>query len=163
AQHSAQELEQSPPPPYTVAGRVVMRNSFGKAAFIKLRDRSGEIQVHVKQDALGKDFDLFKLTDLGDFVAATGTAFRSKTGELTLAATRFVPLTKSLRPLPEKWHGLTDVEARYRQRYLDLIANPDVKQVFLRRNAVTRTLRDFLDARGFIEVETPMMHSLVTG
>jgi lysyl-tRNA synthetase, class II len=148
---------------YTVAGRVIAIRSFGKAAFLKLRDRSGEIQVHLKQDALGPEYERFRLTDVGDFVGVTGTPFRSKTGELTLAATHFLPLTKAVRPLPEKWHGLQDHELRYRQRYLDLVANPGVKESFLRRTALVRFLREFLDARGFVEVETPMMHSLVSG
>ena len=151
------------PRTYTIAGRVVALRSFGKAAFLKLRDRSGELQVHVKKDVLGPQFERFQVTDLGDFVGVTGTLFRSKTGELTLAATDYRPLTKALRPLPEKWHGLTDVETRYRQRYLDLVANPVVKEVFLRRTQLIRFLREFLDARGFVEVETPMMHPLVSG
>jgi len=162
ANQSPEELEQTPAT-YDVAGRMVAMRSFGKAAFIKLRDRSGEIQVHMKKDALADAYEVFKLADLGDFLAVTGTVFRSKTGELTLAATKFTPLTKSLRPLPEKWHGLTDVESRYRQRYLDLVSNPDVKQTFLRRNKLIRFIRDFLDARDFVEVETPMMHPLVSG
>jgi lysyl-tRNA synthetase class 2 len=148
---------------YDVAGRVVAMRSFGKAAFIKLRDRSGEIQVHVKKDALGDSFERFKVTDIGDFVAAKGTLFRSKTGELTLSATEYLPLTKSLRPLPEKWHGLSDQEARYRQRYLDLIANPGVKESFLRRTQLVSFIRQFLDGRDFVEVETPMMHPLISG
>jgi lysyl-tRNA synthetase class 2 len=160
---SAQELEAKPPAPYTVAGRMVALRSFGKAAFIKLRDRTGEVQVHVKKDALGDAFEQFKLTDLGDILGVTGTLFRSKTGELTLSASQLTPLTKALRPLPEKWHGLTDVEVRYRQRYLDLIANPEVKQVFLHRTRLVRFIRDFLDARDYVEVETPMMHPLVSG
>ena len=159
---TAQQLETAPPA-YCIAGRVVALRSFGKAAFIKLRDRSGELQVHVKKDALGDQFERFKLTDLGDFVAVKGTLFRSKTGELTLAATEYLPLTKALRAPPEKWHGLADLETRYRQRYLDLISNPEVKEVFLRRTELVRFLREFLDRRGFVEVETPMMHSLVSG
>src|SRR5215218_5112222 len=107
---SAEQLEASPPPAYTVAGRIVAMRSFGKAAFIKLRDRTGEIQAHVKKDALGDLYEVFKQCDLGDFVAVQGPVFRSKTGELSLSATKFVPLTKALRPMPEKWHGLTDVE-----------------------------------------------------
>jgi lysyl-tRNA synthetase class 2 len=162
-QQSTEELEQAPPLTYDVAGRIVAVRSFGKAAFIKLRDRSGELQAHLKKDALGDAYELFKLCDMGDFVAVQGTLFRSKTGELTLAAQRFVPLTKSLRPLPEKWHGLTDVEVRYRQRYLDLVSNPEVKQTFLKRNKLVRFIRDFLDARDYVEVETPMMHPLVSG
>ncbi len=121
---SIEQLEQATPTEYTVAGRMVAMRGFGKAAFVKLRDRSGEIQLHMKKDVLGDAYELFKLCDLGDFLGATGTVFRSKTGELTLAVTKFQPLTKSLRPLPEKWHGLTDVEIRYRQRYLDLVSNP---------------------------------------
>jgi len=160
---SAEELEKAGPAVYDVAGRVIAVRSFGKAAFIKVRDRSGEIQVHVKKDALGDRYELFKLVDLGDFVAAEGPVFRSKTGELTLSATQFQPLGKSLRPMPEKWHGLTDVEIRYRQRYLDLIANPQVKESFLRRNKLVRCIRDFLDHRDFDEVETPMMHPLLSG
>ncbi len=148
---------------YTIAGRVVAIRSFGKAAFLKLRDRSGELQVHVKQDVLQEAYERFRLTDVGDFIGVTGTLFRSKTGELTLACTNYVPLTKAVRPLPEKWHGLQDHELRYRQRYLDLVANPAVKQTFLRRTELVRFLRAFLDERGFLEVETPMMHSLVSG
>jgi lysyl-tRNA synthetase class 2 len=148
---------------YSIAGRIVAVRSFGKAAFIKLRDRSGELQAHVKKDALGDAYELFKLCDVGDFVAVIGTLFRSKTGELTLSATRFTPLTKSLRPLPEKWHGLTDTEIRYRQRYLDLVANPEVKALFMKRTKLVRFIRDFLDKRDFVEVETPMMHPLVSG
>ncbi|HEY8212215.1 MAG TPA: amino acid--tRNA ligase-related protein, partial [Myxococcaceae bacterium] len=155
-------LEQSRPR-YGVAGRVVALRSFGKAAFISVRDRSGAIQVHVKKDVLGDAFELFKATDLGDVVAAEGTLFRSKTGELTIAAEKYLPLTKSLRPLPEKWHGLTDVEVRYRQRYLDLIGNPEVKEIFLKRSALVKFIREFLDKRDFVEVETPMMHPLVSG
>ncbi len=142
---SMEEIEKAEPASYDVAGRIVAVRSFGKAAFVKLRDRSGEIQVHLKKDALGDAYEVFKLCDMGDFIAAQGTIFRSKTGELTLSAQKFVPLTKSLRPLPEKWHGLTDVEIRYRQRYLDLVSNPDVKQVFLKRNKLVRFIRDFLD------------------
>jgi lysyl-tRNA synthetase class 2 len=155
-------LEKSPAE-YNVAGRVVALRSFGKAAFIKLRDRSGEIQVHVKQDALGSAYELFKLMDVGDFVGVAGPLFRSKTGELTIAAKKLAPLAKSLRPLPEKWHGLTDLETRYRQRYLDLLSNADVRATFLKRSALIRFLRQFMDDRGFLEVETPMLHALVTG
>ncbi|WNG16201.1 lysine--tRNA ligase [Cystobacter fuscus] len=160
---TTEEIEQAGPVAYDVAGRIVAVRSFGKAAFVKLRDRSGEIQAHLKKDALGDAYELFKLCDLGDFVAVQGTLFRSKTGELTLSATKFLPLTKSLRPLPEKWHGLSDVETRYRQRYLDLVSNPEVKQTFLKRNKLIRYIREFLDGRDFIEVETPMMHPLVSG
>ncbi|MBU8899188.1 lysine--tRNA ligase [Corallococcus sp. H22C18031201] len=164
ADQSAEELEKAATAPYDVAGRIVAMRSFGKAAFIKLRDRTGEIQAHMKKDALGDAaYEVFKQCDVGDFLAVTGPIFRTKTNELSLSATKFTPLTKSLRPMPEKWHGLTDVEIRYRQRYLDLVSNPDVKQVFLRRNKLVRFIRNFLDTRDFIEVETPMMHPLVSG
>src|SRR5262249_33380642 len=159
---SADELEKNAEE-YEVAGRVMAIRSFGKAAFLKLRDRSGEIQVHLKQDALGAAYELFKLVDVGDFIAIKGKPFRSKSGELTIAASRMVPLTKALRPPPEKWHGLVDLETRYRQRYLDLISNPQVKKAFLQRFELTRFLRQFLEEKGFIEVETPMMHTLVSG
>ncbi len=162
ASDGAEQLEASRPG-YSVAGRVVALRSFGKAAFLKLRDRSGELQIHVKKDVLGGRRDRNKITDMGDFVGVKGTLFRSKTGELTLAATEYLPLTKALRAPPEKWHGLADVEMRYRQRYLDLVSNPEVKEVFLRRTALVRYLREFLDTRGYVEVETPMMHSLVSG
>jgi lysyl-tRNA synthetase class 2 len=159
---SAEELEKEATQ-YRIAGRIVALRSFGKAAFIKVRDRSGEIQAHLKKEVLGDAYELFKQADLGDFVAVEGRVFRTHKGELTIEAHQFQPLTKSLRPLPEKWHGLVDVEARYRQRYLDLISNPAVKEIFLRRYELVRSIRQFLDARGFVEVETPMMHSLISG
>ncbi len=164
--HGHQKIEDfdtAPPTAYDVAGRIVAMRSFGKAAFIRLRDRSGEIQIHVKKDVLGDAYERVKLVDLGDFVAAKGNVFRSKTGELTIAVEEFTPLTKAIRPLPEKWHGLQDVETRYRQRYLDLVSNPEVKAVFLKRTKLVKFIRDFLDARDYVEVETPMMHPLVSG
>jgi lysyl-tRNA synthetase class 2 len=160
--HDAAALEQANVT-VSVAGRVILNRSFGKMAFLKLRDRSGELQAMLNKAALAEQFELYKLVDTGDFVGVEGKLIRTKTGELTVQATRFRPLTKSLRPLPEKWHGLTDVEVRYRQRYLDLVSNPEVKEVFLKRNKLVRFIRDFLDARDFVEVETPMMHPLVSG
>lgn len=162
-EQSPENLSAESHPLYRLAGRIIAIRSFGKAAFVKIRDRSGEIQLHLKKDILGDAYELFKLTDLGDFVGIEGTPFRSKTGELTLATSLFRPLTKSLRPMPEKWHGLTDVETRYRQRYLDLISNPEVKATFLKRNVLIRFVREFLDGRDYLEVETPMMHPLVSG
>jgi lysyl-tRNA synthetase, class II len=153
----------SPAKVYCIAGRVVGMRSFGKAAFIVVADRSGQIQVHVKKDVLGDRYELFKLVDLGDFIGIVGSPFRSKTGELTLTCNRLEPLTKALRPLPEKWHGLADQELRYRQRYLDLVSNAAVKDTFVKRTKLVRFIRSFLDARGYLEVETPMMHSLVSG
>ncbi len=153
------EKIQEDPGRWSVAGRVLAIRSFGKAAFLKVRDRSGEIQVWVKKDKVGdRAFEIFKLLDVGDICAAEGPATRTKTGELTLEATSFAILTKSLRPLPEKWHGLTDVEARYRQRYVDLIVTPGVRDAFVKRARIVSTIRRFLDDRGFLEVETPTLH-----
>ena len=147
-----------------VAGRIIAERSFGKAGFLKLRDRTGELQVYVKRDVLGEpSYEIVKLAEVGDIVAVEGSLFRSKTGELTVQVTRFQMLSKALRPLPEKWHGLQDLETRYRQRYLDLIANEEVRTLFLRRSRIIKEIRAFLDAREFVEVETPMMHSLISG
>jgi lysyl-tRNA synthetase class 2 len=144
---------------WSIAGRCLAVRSFGKAAFLRVRDRSGEIQVWVKKDKVGDHaFEVFKLLDVGDLVAAEGPATRTKTGELTVEATTFTILTKSLRPLPEKWHGLTDVEARYRQRYVDLVVTPGVRDVFVKRARIVSTMRRFLDERGYLEVETPVLH-----
>jgi lysyl-tRNA synthetase class 2 len=147
------------PASWSVAGRVLAVRSFGKAAFLRLRDRSGEIQVWVKKDRVGeRAFEIFKLLDVGDIAAAEGPATRTKTGELTVEATSFTILTKAVRPLPEKWHGLTDVEQRYRQRYVDLVVTPGVREVFQKRALIVRTIRRFLDDRGYLEVETPTLH-----
>jgi lysyl-tRNA synthetase, class II len=147
------------PGDWSLAGRVLAVRSFGKAAFLRVRDRSGEIQVWVKKDRLGEQaFEVFKLLDVGDVVAASGPATRTKTGELTIEASAFGILTKAVRPLPEKWHGLADVEQRYRQRYVDLVVTPGVREVFRRRARIVSTTRRFLDDRGYLEVETPTLH-----
>ena len=147
------------PGAWSVAGRVLANKSFGKAAFLKVRDRSGDLQVWVKKDKVSeRDFEVYKLLDVGDVVAAEGPATRTKTGELTVEAARFTIVTKSLRPLPEKWHGLTDVEQRYRQRYVDLVVTPGVRETFVKRSRIVTTIRQFLDARGYLEVETPTLH-----
>ena len=177
AQDTAEALEQKKPGPYAIAGRVVSLRSFGKAAFIVVQDRSGAVQVHVKQDALGDRYQAFKLVDVGDFVGVEGSAFRSKTGELTLAASTLLPLTKALRPIPGKFskgddeaakawaesQALQDVEERYRRRYLDMLSNAHVRETFKKRTALVAFIRRFLDGRGYLEVETPMMHPLVSG
>jgi lysyl-tRNA synthetase, class II len=151
-------------PAVRVAGRVIALRDFGKAGFLKLQDRAGALQVHVRRDALGDDaFARYRSLDVGDVVGVAGRPFRTRTGELTVAAEELRLLAKSLRPLPEKWHGLQDVEARYRQRYVDLIANPESRRVFEIRTAVIRHLRDFLAARGFLEVETPIMQPIYGG
>jgi lysyl-tRNA synthetase, class II len=149
---------------FRVAGRIVAHRGFGKATFVKLRDRSGELQVYFKKDKLGQaEYEIFRKLERGDFVGAEGPVFVTRTGELTVLAESFTALTKAVRPLPEKWHGLHDVELRYRQRYLDLIVNPEVREVFRKRTAIIRHLRRFLDERGFLEVETPMLHTVIGG
>jgi len=150
---------QKEPGDWSIAGRVLANRAFGKAAFLRVRDRSGEIQVWVKKDRVGDAaFEIYKLLDVGDVVLAGGPATRTKTGELTIEARTFTILTKSLRPLPEKWHGLVDVEQRYRQRYLDLAVTAGVRDVFVKRARIVSTIRRFLDGRGYLEVETPTLH-----
>jgi lysyl-tRNA synthetase, class II len=149
---------------FRVAGRIVAFRGFGGATFVKILDRSGEIQVWVKKDVVGEsEFELWKKAERGDFIGATGQLVITKTGELTVLAESVRILTKATRPLPEKFHGLSDQELRYRQRYVDLIVNPDVREVFRKRSAIVRHIRRFLDQRDFIEVETPMMHSILGG
>lgn len=147
-----------------IAGRVMASRAFGKAGFLKIQDRSGQIQVYCQQQHLSdEDFAVYQLADVGDIVFVEGFLFRTKTNELTVSADRFTVATKSLRPLPEKWHGLTDVETRYRQRYVDLIANPTVREDFIRRAKIVEAIRgQFLRAE-FLEVETPMMHPIPGG
>jgi lysyl-tRNA synthetase class 2 len=149
---------------FAVAGRIAEHRPFGKMTFAKLQDRTGKIQVQVRKDLIGDAaFELWKLMERGDFVGVVGSPALMRTGELTIVAESIKILTKATRPLPEKWHGLSDVEARYRQRYVDLVVNPEVREVFRKRTAVVRGIRSFLDARGFMEVETPMMHSIIGG
>ena len=149
---------------FSVAGRIAALRSFGKAAFVKLDDRSGRIQVQVRRDVLSEaDFAAFKLAEPGDFAGVAGPLFRTKTGEITILAERWIHLTKALRPPPEKWHGLTDVETRLRHRSVDLFANPDVGKLFRARGLVVRALREYLDGEGFLEVETPMLHAVQGG
>jgi len=149
----------------TVAGRVTAFRRMGKAAFLDLRDGSGRIQAYFKQERIGVEpYEmLLHDIDLGDFLGVTGTLFHTKSGEPTIEAQTFTLLTKALRPPPEKWHGLQDVEIRYRQRYLDLIANPEVRDTFVARSRVIREIRRFMDARGFLEVETPILQSSAGG
>jgi lysyl-tRNA synthetase class 2 len=149
----------------TVTGRVTATRHMGKATFLDLRDGSGRIQVYAKQESIGVGaYDmLLHDIDLGDFLGVTGTLFRTKTGEPTVEAQSFTVLTKALRPPPEKWHGLQDVEMRYRQRYLDLMANPEVRETFVTRSRVVAAIRRFLDARGYLEVETPILQNSAGG
>jgi lysyl-tRNA synthetase, class II len=162
--------EKGPPPQpltdddFAVAGRIVALRAFGSMAFAKILDRTGEIQIQVRKDLVGDAaFALWKKAERGDFIGAVGSPAIMRTGELTIVAESVRILTKATRPLPEKWHGLSDVEIRYRQRYVDLVVNPEVRAVFQKRSAIVRGIRSFLDARGFFEVETPMMHSIIGG
>ena len=149
---------------FRLAGRLMLLREFGKATFCHFQDSTSRVQAYVQKQVIGPEaFARFKRLDLGDIVGFTGTLFRTKTGELTLAVSDFVLLTKSLLPLPEKYHGLTDVETRYRQRYLDLMVNPQVREVFVRRAAIVSLMRQFFEARGFLEVETPMMQPIPGG
>jgi lysyl-tRNA synthetase class 2 len=152
------------PETLTIAGRVMSRRDFGKAAFIHIKDGTGRLQVYIRKEKVGAEaFELFKLIDVGDHVGLTGKPFRTKTNELTLLANSFLLLSKSQSPLPEKYHGLIDVETRYRQRYLDLIVNDKVRSTFVLRSKIIRTIREYFDNQGFLEVETPMMQSIPGG
>ena len=147
------------------AGRITALREHGKSAFLDLRDSTGRVQIYVKANIIGLDnfTNIFKRLDIGDILGARGEFFKTKTGEITINAEEITVLAKGLRPLPEKWHGLKDVEIRYRQRYVDLIVNEDVRKVFQMRSKIIAKIRQFLDDRGFLEVETPMMHSLAGG
>ena len=159
----AAELEAAKPP-VRVAGRILTLRLHGKAGFAHISGSGQRLQIYVKLDIVGSGaFELFRLLDLGDFVGVAGHLFRTKTGELTVWVSELTLLSKALLPLPEKWHGLSDVELRYRQRYLDLIANDRARGIFLRRAQIIRELRRFFDARGYIEVETPMMQPIAGG
>ncbi len=148
----------------TVAGRIVALRRFGKAAFALLQDGADRLQVYLKQDLLGETaYRVAQELDLGDWIGVSGVLFRTKTDEFTVEVRQLTFLSKALRPLPEKWHGLTDVETRYRQRYVDLIANPEVQRIFVARSRIIATIRAFLVEKGFLEVETPMMHPIPGG
>lgn len=147
-----------------LAGRIMSVRGHGKTCFAHLMDMSGKIQLYFRQDAIGEEeYRKIHLLDIGDILGVEGTVFRTQRGEISLKISNFEILSKSLRPLPEKWHGLKDVEMRYRQRYLDLIVNPEVRQTFVTRSKIIRALRCFLDAKDFLEVETPMMHPIAGG
>lgn len=150
---------------YRIAGRILQLRSFGKTAFMPLQDRTGRLQIYVAQDILGeKPFqEVMSVLDAGDIVGVEGTPFRTKTNELTLKVSSFRILSKCLHPLPEKWHGLTDIEIRYRQRYLDLIVNPDIKKVFQTRIKMIHFIRQYFTERNYLEVETPMMQPIAGG
>ncbi len=147
----------------TLAGRLLAKRVMGKAAFAQIQDVSGRVQLFLQSTTLGTAYDAFKGWDVGDIIGASGSLMRTRTGELSVKVDHLRLLTKSLRPLPDKWHGLADVEQRYRQRYVDLIVTPESREVFLKRSKIISAIRRWLDERRFLEVETPMMHYLVGG
>jgi len=148
----------------SLAGRVMTKRGHGKAAFAHIQDQTGKIQIYGKVDILGeKKYELYQKLDIGDIIGVRGKVFKTKTGETTIRLEEFTLLCKSLHPLPEKWHGLTDKEIRYRERYLDLISNPEVKEVFIKRSKIISAIRKFLEKRGFLEVDTPILHLLQGG
>lgn len=147
-----------------LAGRVMAIRGHGKTCFMDMQDTDGRIQVYVRKDVLGEEnYALIKMMDIGDTVGVTGTVFRTHMGEVSIKAASLEMLSKALRPLPEKWHGLKDVETRYRQRYVDLIVNPDVRDTFVKRSQIIRSVRDVLDSHGFLEVETPILNTIAGG
>ncbi len=165
AAHAAASTEslEAEPIPVRVAGRLRAKRVMGKASFAKIEDSSASIQLFLQQQALGEAYDEFKTWDIGDVIGAEGTLFRTKTGELSVRARKIRLLTKSLRPLPDKWHGIADTELRYRRRYVDLIMNESSRRVFETRSRIIRYLRDMLDRQGFLEVETPMLQTIPGG
>ncbi len=148
----------------TLAGRIMTKRGKGKAGFAHIQDLTGQIQIYIRKDAVGDEqYDIFDSADLGDIIGVTGTLFKTKVGELSVKVQEFVFLSKALRPLPEKFHGLKDVEQRYRQRYLDLITSQDSKKTFITRSRIIQAMRRYLDDNGYLEVETPMMHAIAGG
>ena len=148
----------------TVAGRIMSKRGHGKVVFSDIHDRDGKIQLFIKIDEVGEDnLKQYKAYDLGDIVAATGSVFKTKTGEISVKVKEFELVCKSLKPLPEKWHGLKDPDLRYRQREVDIITNPEVKETFIKRSQIIRAIREFLDERGFLEVETPILGAIAGG
>ncbi len=168
ATHLAEEVEENfdklEDEEVKLAGRLMAIRTHGKASFADLMDMSGQVQLYVKQNNIGEDrYEFFQDLDLGDIIGVTGTVFKTRRGEVSIRVSSFKLLTKSLRPLPEKFHGLKDKDIRYRQRYLDLIVNPDVKETFIIRSKIIKEMRNFLEEKGFLEVETPMMHPIAGG
>ncbi|SFG60726.1 lysyl-tRNA synthetase, class II [Halobacillus alkaliphilus] len=162
-QYSKEELEEEQFPA-TIAGRIMTKRGKGKAGFTHIQDVSGQIQLYIRKDRIGEEaYEVFNTADLGDIIGVTGVMFKTKVGELSVKADEFHLLTKALRPLPEKFHGLQDVEQRYRQRYLDLITNPGSRDTFITRSKIIQSMRRYLDGLGFLEVETPLMHGIPGG
>ena len=164
AQQIAEQFDQLEEKPVAVAGRIMSKRSMGKASFFDIADASGKIQIYIKLNVIGEEtYEQFKKWDIGDIVGVNGEVFRTKHGEISIRATKAVLLSKSLLPLPEKFHGLTNTDMRYRQRYVDLIVNPEVRDVFVKRSLIIRELRTFLDSKGYLEVETPVLHNIAGG
>lgn len=164
ANHTKEMLHESPTDAFKVAGRIMTKRGKGKAGFANLKDMSGTIQIYVRKDSLKEgEYDLFLKADLGDIVGVEGTLMRTNMGELSIWVTEFVPLSKALKPLPEKYHGLKDVEERYRKRYLDLISNDDTKATFILRSQIISRIRSFLTEKGYLEVDTPILHPILGG
>ena len=150
--------------PVVIAGRLMTIRSHGKTAFANVRDKSGDIQVYFRKDVLGEEaYKYVKMLDIGDIIGVEGHVFKTHTGEVTIKVNKLTLLSKSLRPLPEKWHGLKDTELRYRQRYVDLIVNPEVRDTFVKRSQIVAKIREYMMRDGFMEVETPMMHAIPGG
>ena len=148
----------------SLAGRIMAKRSMGKASFVDIQDQQGRIQTYIREDAIGKEeYDIFLIYDIGDIVGVKGTVFKTKHGEISVKVNHVLLLSKSLQPLPEKWHGLKDKELRYRQRYVDLIVNPEVKKTFIARSKAIKALRKYLDERDFLEVETPILDTVASG
>ena len=144
----------------SAAGRIMTLRKMGKAGFAHLQDSSGKIQIYVREDEVGKEvYKIFEKSDLGDIIGVEGSVFRTKMGEISILVKKLSLLTKSLRPFPEKWHGLKDKEERYRKRYLDLIMNPEVREVFIKRQEILSAIREFMKENRFIEIETPLLQS----
>jgi lysyl-tRNA synthetase class 2 len=164
-QFSKEELaEKEEETSISFAGRIMTKRGKGKAGFAHVQDLNGQIQIYVRKDSVGEEqYELFKNADIGDIIGIEGVMFKTKVGELSIKATSFTLLSKALRPLPDKYHGLKDIEQRYRQRYLDLITNPESRQTFVTRSHIIQSMRRYLDGQGFLEVETPMMHSIAGG
>ena len=153
AEEITDETEADQGPSYTIGGRIIALRKFGKAAFLHIQDESGRIQIYVKRDVVGTDaYAIFKKLDIGDIAGFSGRLFRTNKGELTLQAVTVKPITKSLRPLPEKFHGLTDIETRYRQRYVDLIVNQEVRETFIKRTQIIDIIINFFKEKDFLEV-----------
>ena len=160
---SKEELEENPVMA-TVAGRIITKRDMGKIAFCNLQDREGNMQIYIRKDVIGEEaYSIFKLSDIGDIIGVTGEVMKTNTGELTIKVTEYTHLVKALRPLPEKYHGLQDIEERYRRRYLDLITNEESRFVAVSRSRIIRQMQNYFDSLGFIEVETPILTGLVTG